>query len=424
MNRTNLLKLLGGTIAAVWTLQASANGFCLADQDAFAMARGEAFVATADNPSAIYYNPAGITQLQGGNLRGGLYGIYLDPSYRPPATALNAGQVYYDENNFAAAPQFFGTYTPEDCPLSFGFGVYAPFGGNIKWPDDTGFRTVATQGSLTYLTINPVVAIKPLSTLSFGAGLMANYANLDFQQGLRPNTRFPNFYKFDGEGWSFGYNLGVLWQPIEQLSFGASFRSSADVTFKGQAEYELFTAGVAQSSIPAQMNLTFPLEVVGGLSYRPTPKWNLEFDADYTDWSSFGKTAINQPEIPPLVGPTPSPVTFDWQASWMFEFGATRYLAKGWHVSAGYVFSENSVPDSYYTPLAADLDRHFISVGAGHKGRHLDFDVAYQFGYGPGNTVTGSQPSSPIGASTTRHPADGTYDFISHAVLVTLGWHF
>ena len=108
----------------------------------------------------------------------------------------------------------------------------------------------------------------------------------------------------------------------------------------------------------------------------------------------------------------------------MYEFGVTRYFDKGWHVSAGYVYSENSVPNAYYSPLAADLDRHFFSVGAGHKGRHLDFDITYQFGYGPAHTVTGSTPSSTPAALLSQQRADGTYDFISHAVLLTVGLHF
>src|SRR5271169_4226527 len=86
MNRCNTVKLLIAAALCGLPLTLSANGFRLADQDAFATARGEAFVATADNPSAIYYNPAGITQLQGGNLRSGIYGIYLDPSYHPPGS--------------------------------------------------------------------------------------------------------------------------------------------------------------------------------------------------------------------------------------------------------------------------------------------------------------------------------------------------
>ena len=107
----------------------------------------------------------------------------------------------------------------------------------------------------------------------------------------------------------------------------------------------------------------------------------------------------------------------------MYEFGVTRYFDKGWHVSAGYLFNENSVPDSYYSPVAADLDRHFFSVGTGYKGKRVSFDVAYQFGYGPARTVTGSTPPSTPGLFSGQR-ADGTYDFISHAVLVTVGLHF
>src|SRR5712675_1344441 len=59
-------------------------GIRLADQDPQGTARGNAFAATADNPSAIYYNPAGITQLEDQNFRAGLYSIYLNSHYRAP----------------------------------------------------------------------------------------------------------------------------------------------------------------------------------------------------------------------------------------------------------------------------------------------------------------------------------------------------
>ena len=74
--------ILAGSTSTLW-----GTGFRVPDQDAFATARGEAFVATADNPSAIYYNPAGLTQLEGQNLRGGVYGMYFDPRYTSPYRA-------------------------------------------------------------------------------------------------------------------------------------------------------------------------------------------------------------------------------------------------------------------------------------------------------------------------------------------------
>jgi long-chain fatty acid transport protein len=409
-------------VAGVSVWKVSANGFGLPDQDAFATARGEAFVATADNPSAIYYNPAGITQLEGNNLRGGIYEIYLNPGFSP----ANSGNTYHSSKNLATVPQFFYTYTPKDWPLSFGLGVYAPYGGNMSWPDNLpnggGFRSVAISGSLQYITINPVVAWRILPSLSIAAGPMVNYANMNMEQGLSKfQLPLTNFFRFSGDGWSVGYNLGVLWQPIDQISIGASFRSAATVTLDGQTTYEKQPL-ISATNQSAKAGFMFPITAVVGLSYRPTPKWNIEFDADYTDWSSFGTVTINQSATSPGVAQN-IPMTLDWQASWMYEFGVTRYFDSGWHVSGGFVYNENSVPNAYYTPLAADMDRYFLSAGAGYKGKRFDFDIAYQFGYGPTHTVTGSQPSSTPTVSTGQ-TANGDYNFISHAVFVTVGLHF
>jgi long-chain fatty acid transport protein len=413
--------------ASVWKV--SANGFRLASQDGFATARGEAFAATADNASAIYYTPAGITQITGNELRSGLYSIYVDPTFQPPDTSPNAGQTYSIGKHFNFIPQIFFAHSFENCPISVGLGVYAPYGGNISWPDDTGFRAVVTEGSLKYFRINPVIAFELAPNLSIGGGVMADYGKIDLEQGLLANEQpFANFFRFQGDGWSVGYNLGVLWQPVEQVSLGATFRSATTITMDGHTEFQQQPIPALNSPVgfPAHADFTFPLTAVFGISYRPTPKWNLEFDADYTDWSSFGTVTLHQGTLPPDVAAVVQqdiPVILDWQPSWMYEFGVTRYFDSGWHVSAGYVFNENSVPDAYYTPLGADMDRHFFSIGAGRNGKRFDFDVTYQLGYGPAHTVTGSTPSSTPGQFAGQ-TADGKYDFISQAVLVTVGMHF
>ncbi len=399
-----------------------ANGFRLMDQDAFATARGEAFTATADNASAIYYNPAGITQLDGNNLRSGIDGIYVNADYRPPDTAANAGNTYHDIDHFAAIPQLFLTHAFGSVPLSMGVGVYAPFGGKVNWPEDTGFRTVATRGALAYTTINPVIAYKILPSLSIAVGANFNYGKIDLEQGLRP-LAFPlqNYFLFKGDGWSYGYNAGIRWQPLDQLSFGAKFQSISHIDFNGYTEFEQQPILAAQQT-PAVANFTFPLTAVGGVSYRPTTNWNVEFDADYTDWSSFGTVTIAQ-------GPTPFPVqqnvpvTLKWRPSWVYELGVTRYFGENWQVSAGYMFDQNSVPDTYYSPLAADMDRYFLSLGGGYHNQHLSLDLTYQFGYGPTHTVVGSNPSSSPGLFAGQS-ADGSYGFISHAVIASVGLHF
>ncbi|HUA67869.1 MAG TPA: outer membrane protein transport protein, partial [Candidatus Saccharimonadales bacterium] len=360
----------------------------------------------------IYYNPAGIAQLEGDNLRLGMYGIYLDPSYKNPMS----GQTFDNENKLHAVPEFYYTYGKEDWPVSFGLGVYAPFGLGLEWAQNTGFRNVtgAIESSLTYMTFNPVVAIKLAPNLSIGGGVSANYAYAHLKQGLSSTPNNDDF-EFKGDGWAVGYNLGALWQPIEELSFGATFRSSTVVNLQGHTLSEFNGVQPSTESL-ANTDFTFPLVAVFGVSYRPTPKWNLEFDADYADWSSLGTLTIHQNTPPPILPLSDVPVTLDWESSWYFEWGATRYFDNGWHVSAGYIFNENSVPDANYTPAVADVDKHFFSIGIGRTGKKLDFDIAYQFGYGPTRNVSDATGSS--------LPARGDYTFISHAVSASIGWHF
>ena len=274
---------IGSPAWSVW-----AGGSRLPDQDAFATGRGEAFVATADNPSAIFYNPAGISQLTGNNLRAGIYGIYLDPSYKSPAN----GQTYDNQFKYHAIPQFFYTYGKTNWPVSFGFGSYSPFGLGVIWPQkySSGIQQRGHGRKLSTETINPVIAIKLSPTLSIGGGVMVNYTKINVQNSM---------LQFNGDGWDVGYNLGLLWQPQEKISFGATFRSPTTVNFNGHTGI----TGLGTSSANAQW--PFPLEAVFGVSYRPTPKWNLEFDADYTDWSTLGTVNFNQTS-PPLSGIAPT----------------------------------------------------------------------------------------------------------------------
>ena len=99
-----------------------------------------------------------------------------------PQTIVN---TFHSSDNLAAVPQLFYTYTPTNMPVSFGLGVYAPYRREHELAaEHRGFRAVAIDGSLTYLTINPVVAVKVLPSLSIGGGVMVNYANMRF--GTRP----------------------------------------------------------------------------------------------------------------------------------------------------------------------------------------------------------------------------------------------
>ncbi len=415
MNVVRNAALTGVLIGSSTTVFAT--GFRLPDQDAFATGRGEAFVATADNASAVYYNPAGISQLEGQNARGGIYGIYLDPSYTPNGSST----TYHNQNKVAAVPNLFYTYSPTNSHLSYGVGLFSPYGLGVRWRQTTGFRTVGEQASLMYITLNPVLSYKFDEHFSIGGGITLNYAHEDLRQGLFWPAQRHDGFRFEGTGYDIGFNLGALVKINEQWSLGASFRSETDPRLKGHVTDFNNTAlpGIPafRERSHAESHLPTPMNVILGLSYRPTPHWNFEFDADYTDWNNLQTVVIHRDNASAVL-PQDVPVTFNWQPSWYYEFGGTRYFDNGWHVSAGYILNENAMPNAHYTPLVADEDRHFFSVGVGKKSKSLSFDVAYQFGYGPDRKVKGS------GVSPAGQTADGTYGFISHAVIGSVGLNF
>lgn len=384
-----------------------ANGFRLPDQDAQATARGEAFVATADNPSAVYYNPAGLTQLEGHNVRMGVYGLSFTTEFESPS-----GSSSETKDAMHLIPQFFYSYKPEKLPLSFGLGVYAPFGMQVEWPEDTGFRTIALQSDLSCMTVNPVVAWRVLPTLSIAAGPTFNWSELDLKQGVTP---YPgnDLLHLNGDGFAVGFNAGILWQPTPMWSFGATYRSPFDVDYTGETDMSF---EVPPPGYPPHLNMDnetsvpFPQSVAVGLSFRPTPKWNLEFNADWTSWSRLDTIYVHQA--------IPSQLVLNWENSWYYEFGLTRDIGKGWYLSGGYIYNQNSVPGKTFNPFVPDQDRQFVSAGVGFRGEHFGFDFAYQYGFAGTSTVSGSTPSA------AGQSADGDYDYKSQAFALSVGWHF
>lgn len=380
-------------------------GFRLPDQDAFASARGEAFVATADNPSAVYYNPAGLSQLKGWHTRVGSYNIYLAPKFESAA-----GGNFGNSHKWHAVPQVFTAYGPEKLPLTFGLGVYSPYGLGIKWPHDTGFRSLALESKLAYMTVNPVVSWQVLPTLSIGGGPTINYSRTDLRIGVLP-VPLGDELRFKGDDYDVGFNLGARWQPHEKLALGISYRSKTTMDYKGHTSLNMGPFPGSYDRMEASSSFPIPQNFVVGLSYRPTKNWNLEFNADFTQWSRMRQVTIDQ------AVPLPA-IPMNWESSWYYEFGVTRYLSKGWSVSAGYIFNESCMPDAFFNPLVADIDKHFGTVGVGWQGKRVGLDVAYQFGYGPERTVSGSAMSA------AGQNADGRYEFISHAFSVSMSWRF
>ncbi len=367
-------------------------GIRLPDQDAFATARGNAFAATANDPAAIYYNPAGITQLDGANFSLGMYGIQYASRFTSPA-----GSGINSQQEWGALPQTFSTMSFTNYHLAAGLGVYSPYGLSMEWPNKAPWSPAGQDGSITYIRANPVLAWQPCDTFSIAVGALLDYSQAELK------TSVPGI-SLHGRDTNAGFNAAILWHPLPEHSFGVTYRSATDMNYNGHVSF----MGLPFPSQAAALNFHLPQTLAGGYSFRPTPKWNLEVDADWSDWSSLRNAPIQ-------TGPVPAgTLAFNWKPSTIYELGATRYFGAGWRASAGYMYSENSSPDSFFNALIPDSDRHLFSVGLGKAGHHLSWDAAYQLGIGPSRSISGD--TSPF--------YNGSYEFFSNALSFNIAWHF
>jgi len=382
-------------------------GFRIPNLDAEATARGNAFVATADNPAAIGYNPAGISQLDGFYLQYGLHVISVNSEFRSPT-----GEESETDFEVQPVPALYGTYRSGDGPLTYGMGVYAPFGLGLEWPEENPFNTIAHEGRLVYITLNPVVSYQVLPSLSIGVGPTINYSRVKIRQalGLTPNDEF----KFGGEDVDFGFTAGIRWQPHEKWALGVSYRSQTSMDYRGTT----WVDSIAPISGNAETKATvdYPQIIIGGISFRPTPKWNIEANVDWTDWNRLNTVAFEGTGR--LFG-SDAVLPLHWHSSFLYEFGVTRYFDNGYFVSLGYFFSENSTSDTYFTPIVPDTDLHVGSIGFGYRGEHWRWAFSAQLITGPARTVENSVSGSLVGQSS-----DGDYQWFNQAINVSIGYHF
>ena len=159
-------------------------GFALMQQGTGPMGQGNAFVAQADDPSALFFNPAGISQLEGSQ-------AYLGSTIIVPRLEYN-GPGNQDEKTVAkifVTPQVY--LTQQISPqIYFGFGVFSPFGLGTYWDGDWEGRYLATRSSLETVNLNPNMVYKK-GNLAVSVGFNALRADLELKKKL-PLTPFPD----------------------------------------------------------------------------------------------------------------------------------------------------------------------------------------------------------------------------------------
>src|SRR5437867_10083131 len=121
-------------VAALLTSGAAfGSGFSIFEQGAKATAMGGAFAATADDPSAIFYNVAGIAQQRHTTFfTGGTLINFNNEFLGDPNDAFTSGATGQYKHHTFVPPNAY-LIMPLGTNLTVGVGVFTPFGLRTNW---------------------------------------------------------------------------------------------------------------------------------------------------------------------------------------------------------------------------------------------------------------------------------------------------
>ncbi len=359
---TILLSLL--TLSYVYS-----GGFQINEHGAKAMAMGGAFVGLADDPSAVYFNPAGITQLDGTQIMTGATLIKPAASFRGPSpeiTEYEMKEQMFNPINLYLTHKF-------NEKMYFGLSVNNSYGLGSEWDENWVGKYLAGKTDVTTFFINSVLAYK-IGKLSLSAGPTFAFGEVAIS---KKESLFDAEISLEGNDSSvWGFSAGAFYKPNEKLSFGLSYRSETKFEFEGDVTSEGDAAIVSElpyGDISAE--LTTPMNLTFGLAYKFIPELTLTADYQYIGWSCYETLAVEFAENEDWNISAPR----NYEDTYILRFGCDYDLNEKIDLRAGILFDNNPVEDEWVEPSLPDADRVGFSSGFGYKLNNLSIEFAYLF---------------------------------------------
>jgi long-chain fatty acid transport protein len=356
-----------------------ANGFNLNSNGAKAIAMGGAFVGLADDYSAVFWNPAGITQMKETSLSLFVTDIIPKCSYQLTLPGLNIDTQAVSKQYLSGS---FGFFKPLSEKVVIGLYAYVPSGigsewegSDLKWlSNGTAYEWKSYVG---IITVSPVVAFKLSEIFSLGATINLNYG---FAQLSRPGL---GQYSEDTNGIAIGATLGLLLKPSDKFRFGLTFKTPLKVKLEGDATMSGAPLLHLPDTSDAKREANFPMWLAAGIAFKPLDNLTITADAQYTNWKTMDTISMEFSE------PTwkaafekGSQLKLDWKDCVQLRFGMEYKFSQNLALRGGYYIDPNPGPKNTLTILLPQHAFNFICCGLGLCFDNLTIDLGFEYGMG------------------------------------------
>lgn len=373
-------------ILLLFPASAFSHGWGGYEQGAKAKGMGGAFTGLADDPTAVFYNPAGIVQLDGTQISLGLAVPTVTGHFKSAGTTGIPGDTASHETDLETQtffiPNFYATTQVTD-KLFLGLGEYTIYGLGFEWSDffPGRFAPVGKNAKLETAGLSLVSAYKITDKLSIAAGGRVERANLELQNDV---FVAPGLDVVDSEVSADDYAVAgqaaLFYKFTEEWRAGLSYRSETRYSFENlDVDFSPQIPMVGLMSTKADMNITMPQFISLGAAWSRGPL-TVTADVYWWQWSSIDRLYFKLDQ--PIAGQNSMSVPMGWDDTWSYAVGC-QYALKAFDrdisLRAGFMYETSPVPDETVNPAGYQGDNLLYDIGAGTKIGPLYYDIFFSY---------------------------------------------
>ncbi len=361
----------------IFSLGLFSNGLNLNSVGTKAATMGGAFIGLANDYSAVFWNPAGLSQMKNQNFA--VYGSFIIPkaTYQFPQMGIDIQTI---NNTYPSGA--LGYFKPISDNLVVGFLVYVPAGSGAEWKGEdllilANGQNLEWKSMIGMVTFSPAIAYKISDMVSIGATLNFNYGMLGF------NMPGIGQYSENLKGTGIGATLGLMVKPSEKVSFGLSFKTPVKITATGEAKME----GAPYLSVPtltatteATREITWPMWFGAGIAINPMDNLTVTADIQYTNWKKLDEIDVNYDnQFWNLLFRDLYNFHLNWEDVIQYRFGFEYCLNDTLAIRGGFYYDPSPAPADTLNILLPEVSYNAVTVGLGYKSGNLRIDFGFEY---------------------------------------------
>lgn len=353
---------------------ACASGFQLLEQNASGLGNAYAgSAAVAQDASTIFFNPAGLSLLEGRQFSVGMTGVI--PSYKftnngsTNPTAMGGGAATgatSDAGGLGWVPNAY-LAVPLNKTVTLGLGISAPFGLKTEYTPGWAGQYQSNKFDVRTMNVNPTIAWRATDKLSLGFGVDWQKLSAEYVKMSVVGAGVARLATVELSDSAWGWNAGAIYQLSDRMRLGFSYRSAIQFGTTGSLTLSGVSAGAASA------NVKLPATWVWSVYQTLGDRWEMMGDISRTEWSSIQNLAIVN-----YTGNTDM-LDLRFRNTWRVAFGGAYQYSDAWKLRFGIAYDQTPVASDAYRPVSLpDNDRWWLSFGAQYRpSRESTVDIGY-----------------------------------------------